>query len=285
MKKTYLFVALFAVWCLASAMWFMFWVKGLSPNPANINPHESAWAIAEILIMSLVSLLLGFAIAWYLRQDMLVKQQEEIQSLHSEKMSWKEEANGLQRQAEKAENTLARARETFRDDFSTASREKEKLQADVESGRQEATRLKEELLSAQAALQNLQQSTAQLERTLNNEQRSKHELEVDLEAVRTKNETKEAEQTTIFSNRIFAAQIEKDDIDDLKEIIGIGPVIEKKLNILGIVSFKQVSEFTDEAVDQITQTLKFFPGRIKRDRWVKQAYELHQQKLKSASLN
>ncbi len=283
MKKTYLFVALFAVWCLASALWYMFWVKGLSPKPADINPHESAWAIAEILLMSLVSLLLGFAIAWYLRQDMLTKQQEETQNLRSEKMSWKEEANGLQRQAEKAENTLTRARETFRDDFSTASREKEKLQADLESGRQETTRLKEELLSAQSTLQNLQQSTAQLERTLNNEQRSKHELEVDLEAVRTKNETKEA-HSGIFSNQIFAAQIEKNDIDDLKEIIGIGPVIEKKLNILGIVSFKQVSELTDEAINQITQTLKFFPGRIKRDQWVKQANELHQQKIKSASV-
>ena len=70
------------------------------------------------------------------------------------------------------------------------------------------------------------------------------------------------------------ATIEKNDIDDLKEIKGIGPVIEKKLNMLGIVNFKQISELSDGALEQIAHTLKFFPGRIRRDHWVDQAKNL-----------
>ena len=80
----------------------------------------------------------------------------------------------------------------------------------------------------------------------------------------------------------IAATIEKADIDDLKKIKGIGPVIEKKLNMIGIVSFKQISELPDEALDQIAHTLKFFPDRIKRDKWVEQAKTLANIKFKIA---
>jgi len=50
--------------------------------------------------------------------------------------------------------------------------------------------------------------------------------------------------------------------------------------MLGIVSFKQISELSDEALDQVAHTLKFFPERIKRDNWVQQAKELTKGKSK-----
>jgi predicted flap endonuclease-1-like 5' DNA nuclease len=71
----------------------------------------------------------------------------------------------------------------------------------------------------------------------------------------------------------IAATLESNDIDDLKKIKGIGPLIERKLNMLGIVSFKQISELSKEAIEQIAHTLKFFPDRIQRDQWVQQARE------------
>ncbi len=281
MKKAYLFIGLFAVWCLISALWYMFWVKGLSPNPENINPHESALAIAEILLIALISLLLGFAIAWYLRGDSIAFKQEQIDDIRLERNSIETDIQTSHEQLRKAEHTLARARETFREDFFAATREKERLQAELESINSELARLQTELLTTQSSLQNLQQINIQLERTLNKEQLSKHELEVNLKEVRLQKEEKEHSKTDFISERILAAtQIEKEDIDDLKEIKGIGPVIEKKLNILGIVSFKQVSEFTDEAIEQISHAVKYFPDRIKRDQWVKQAAELY--KLKSS---
>ena len=59
--------------------------------------------------------------------------------------------------------------------------------------------------------------------------------------------------------------------DDLKLIKGIGPFIEKKLNALNIYTFRQISNFTQEDVEKATEVIAFFPGRIERDEWVKQA--------------
>lgn len=72
-----------------------------------------------------------------------------------------------------------------------------------------------------------------------------------------------------------------DEADDLKEINGIGAFLEEKLNKLGINSFKQVSQLDAEAIDALTEAIEFFQGRIERDKWVEQATELYQNKLKS----
>lgn len=64
------------------------------------------------------------------------------------------------------------------------------------------------------------------------------------------------------------------DKDDLKLIKGIGPYIESKLNALGIFTFQQVSNFSSEDEDKINKTIEFFPGRVKRDQWPKQALDL-----------
>jgi len=60
--------------------------------------------------------------------------------------------------------------------------------------------------------------------------------------------------------------------NDLTLISGIGPVIQKKLNDLGIYTFQQVAELTPDMIDRITRTIKFFPDRIGRDNWIGQAY-------------
>jgi predicted flap endonuclease-1-like 5' DNA nuclease/uncharacterized protein YigA (DUF484 family) len=61
--------------------------------------------------------------------------------------------------------------------------------------------------------------------------------------------------------------------DDLKEINGIGPVLEKTLNDFGIQSWEQLAELGKEDVDKIDQAIAF-PGRIEREEWVAQAKEL-----------
>lgn len=61
--------------------------------------------------------------------------------------------------------------------------------------------------------------------------------------------------------------------DDLKKILGIGPVLEEKLNEMGIYHFSQVAEFTQSDIEKINTHLNF-PGRIERDEWVPQAKEL-----------
>lgn len=68
------------------------------------------------------------------------------------------------------------------------------------------------------------------------------------------------------------------DKDDLTKIKGVGPFIEKKLNGLGIYTFKQISGFTDDTIEKVTEAIEFFPGRIQRDNWVTQAGELNEKK-------
>lgn len=61
--------------------------------------------------------------------------------------------------------------------------------------------------------------------------------------------------------------------DDLKKISGVGPVLEKKLNVLGITTYAQVAAFTAEDIARVDDALSF-KGRIDRDNWVQQASEL-----------
>ena len=61
--------------------------------------------------------------------------------------------------------------------------------------------------------------------------------------------------------------------DDLKKILGIGPVLEEKLNEMGIYHYSQIAEFSDTDIANINTHLNF-PGRIERDEWIPQAKEL-----------
>ena len=59
--------------------------------------------------------------------------------------------------------------------------------------------------------------------------------------------------------------------DDLKEIEGIGPVLEKLCHSLGFYHFDQIAGWTDADVALVDTEMKTFKGRIVRDKWVPQA--------------
>ena len=59
-------------------------------------------------------------------------------------------------------------------------------------------------------------------------------------------------------------------VDDLKQIKGVGQVLQDKLNSLGIYQFKQIAEWTDEHVAWMDNFLSF-TGRIDREDWRAQA--------------
>ncbi len=66
--------------------------------------------------------------------------------------------------------------------------------------------------------------------------------------------------------------------DDLKDIVGVGPFLERKLHSLGIYTFRQVANFTKEDIDKVNEIIEFFPGRIERDNWVEQSRQFYEQK-------
>ncbi|MDB2335325.1 hypothetical protein N9V31_01215, partial [Candidatus Poseidonia alphae] len=74
-----------------------------------------------------------------------------------------------------------------------------------------------------------------------------------------------------FATLGVASASEKDSLQTIK---GIGPFIEEKLNALGIYTFEQVGNMTPEIETQVNKAIEFFPGRVKRDEWAKQARQL-----------
>jgi len=65
----------------------------------------------------------------------------------------------------------------------------------------------------------------------------------------------------------------KGEPDDLKQLSGVGQKLEDKLNELGITTFEQVANFTDEEIAFVDETLNF-KGRIEREDWTGQAKAL-----------
>ena len=59
--------------------------------------------------------------------------------------------------------------------------------------------------------------------------------------------------------------------DDLKEIEGIGPALEKLVNGLGFYHFDQIAGWSEADVALVDAEMKTFKGRIARDKWVEQA--------------
>ena len=59
-------------------------------------------------------------------------------------------------------------------------------------------------------------------------------------------------------------------LEDLKRIRGIGVLIEKKLNSMGVVSYEQIANWSAQDIDRVSQSLDF-KGRIERENWVEQA--------------
>ncbi len=69
--------------------------------------------------------------------------------------------------------------------------------------------------------------------------------------------------------------------DDLLEIVGVGPVLNRFLNDLGITTFRQIAVMTDSEVDGVDAKMEHFKGRIRDEDWVGQARNLHRAKYGS----
>ncbi|MEM6941828.1 MAG: 50S ribosomal protein L21 [Pseudomonadota bacterium] len=58
--------------------------------------------------------------------------------------------------------------------------------------------------------------------------------------------------------------------DNLKELSGVGPALEKKLHAAGVTTFAQIAAWTPEDVAAMDEKLSF-KGRIEREGWIEQA--------------
>ncbi|MCC6869633.1 MAG: hypothetical protein IT522_12505 [Burkholderiales bacterium] len=70
--------------------------------------------------------------------------------------------------------------------------------------------------------------------------------------------------------------------DDLRLIVGVGPVLARMLQQMGITTYRQIARWSERDIDEFEARLPEFPGRIRRDAWVTQARALHQSKYGEA---
>lgn len=61
--------------------------------------------------------------------------------------------------------------------------------------------------------------------------------------------------------------------DDLKQLSGVGPALEKKLNEAGVTTFAQIASWGEAEIAEFDEKLSF-KGRIEREGWVEQAKAL-----------
>lgn len=278
MKFSYALIAGFLVWCLIASQWYLLGVKGLPTDPSRFNATQMTLAIVEILTMLFVATLIGFGIAWFLRQGSIEKTQLAQSLLVKQFKEMSQQASTYRELADKAEQKLARAQQTFKADFQQLSLEKEKLNAELEPERKEATRMREELQVLRPKVQladielgRIAFQMKQLENQLAEEKESKQKLAAELEETKLSKKPKRQPVEPAFLGHAKFTEKQK---DNLKMISGIGPVLEQKLNALGIYTFRQISEFTPQAIEHVTSSIKFFPDRIGRDNWIGQAAAL-----------
>jgi predicted flap endonuclease-1-like 5' DNA nuclease len=62
--------------------------------------------------------------------------------------------------------------------------------------------------------------------------------------------------------------------DDLKQIKGVGPKLEKQLHSMGFYHFDQIASWTADEVAWVDENMTGFNGRVTRDDWVAQAKAL-----------
>jgi predicted flap endonuclease-1-like 5' DNA nuclease len=83
---------------------------------------------------------------------------------------------------------------------------------------------------------------------------------------------RQAEELEKARQSISAKPVQK---DDLQRIYGVGPVLARMLNRLGINTFREIASWTEEDIDRIDAKLEHFRGRIRRENWVASAKEEH----------
>ncbi|MCP4089212.1 MAG: hypothetical protein GY746_05425 [Gammaproteobacteria bacterium] len=97
-------------------------------------------------------------------------------------------------------------------------------------------------------------------------------------------ETKHTNNKGVGSNTYSIPVLKSDESarenshDDLKLIKGVGAKLEQKLNMLGIVNFRDLMELTSQDYERAYELIPSLKKRITNDAWVEQARNLHQEK-------
>jgi len=255
-RTVYLSIVLFVVWCIACAIWYIFSVKGLSTDPATFNGTSNAIAIVEILFMTLGAFLIGFLAAYYLQEEPIKKWRIAYFTEEHEKKELKFATKALRQDKATLTNEKAYLELQHKSELAEWGQQRQQLNAELEAQRRELETQKQLEINLKNELGELRPKTEQ--------------LGAEVSHLRFKVKQLEFENQSKSELRVP----KEDEISDLTQIQGIGPAISRKLYAMGIYSFKQISQFDQNMINQVGKALKYFPDRILRDDWVGQARKL-----------
>jgi len=276
MKRVYWFLLLFVIWCIGSAIWYMFSVKGLSADPNYFSPHPRLVAIIEILVMVLIACLIGYGMGWTLREDAVNMLKDTAHRLEIDNEELVRLKQTLEHKIDLARHSLNEAQQSFSHNLSQSNETSELLRRELVELNHELVRLKETQINASSTTQ-LENELGALKFRIKQLEFQKQELVEANEKLNSDLESKVnlTKASVIEPVHPFVRPFDTNEKDDLTRIKGIGPFIEKRLNMVGIYSFRQISEFTPDVIEHISKAIEFFPKRIVRDKWVEQAKEFY----------
>ena len=264
---------MFVAWCLLSAWWYLDGVKGVKTTPQFFSPQASSVSIIEILVMLLIACLIGYAIAWSVCGESIEEHIDIREKMHTDNTSLQHLNNELKSQIEMWRSRHHHDLSLSQQKANEAASDRDRLQRQLNELESAASSQQQGSLTSQAQLEQLETEAGtlryrirQLEFQNKEHEESYAKLKHELEALHI-----ERKEKATFSDHPFVRPVEPDEKDNLTAIKGIGPFIEKRLNMLGIYTFKQLSELTPELVERVGNAIEFFPGRIHRENWIGQA--------------
>jgi len=176
-----------------------------------------------------------------------------------------------------------------------AKQEIESLKRDVielDELKVQNTELSEVVKSMEASRRQYEEDAKRYQGVASNSEKQSETLRLRLDEVeknfmeleaQQQNAIKQAREDALAANDPTANDEEPArEVDDLKEIVGIGKVFEKTLNDLGYFSFRQLANFGVADIARVNAKLKEFRGRMEQDDWIGQAKELLFKKYGSA---
>jgi predicted flap endonuclease-1-like 5' DNA nuclease len=224
--------------------------------------------------MILVAFLVGITGSWLFGEKTFLFLRTKLGGLQREKTGLQKQVHLLEKENQDARYHVSQ----WQQEVSLLAQVKKVTEPLLTEAKNQVLTLEQELQQYQRRYENLKQETDSIRDTaaqLKNELATERARETILQAELTVAETKKitTEQPEPLHSR-FTPSSWQTKKNDLTLISGIGPVLQRKLNELGIFTFEQISELTPEMVDRITTNIKFFPNRIGRDNWIGQAAAL-----------
>lgn len=192
---------------------------------------------------------------------------------------------------ENSSKTIQQLIEQMQDKSSEINQLKEDLN-NISSSQNEAQSLskdvKQRYYELQAQLRDREIKLELAREQLDKQQSNSSMLERELELIKNQVTTVPANDlsTNVHKSKqpVWILETPQGKPDNLQALKGIGPVMEKLLNEVGVFHYNQLARMTESDVLWVAENIKTFPKRIKNDRWQQQAVELDLDRMTNGEL-